>query len=202
MKLVFGLMVLFLSGFAINACSEPTVEAIPVAAKIEAWQANWVMNPSESAVTFTAIYTGESFEGHFGRFDAKIKFNPDDLEHSKVVARIDLASVDAGETERTEALPGKEWFYVKSFPEAVFESTQFTHLTGGEYEVQGNLTLRGTTKALTFPFTLHIENGKANMEGSLRLNRRDFNVGTGMWKSASDVSHEVNVHIKVSATQT
>ena len=199
MKLLVGLC---LGVFALTACSEQTVQAAPIAAQTETWQANWDVVAAESSVKFTAIYTGESFEGSFTSFNAKIKFDPKNLGQSKLLATIDLSSVEAGEIERTEALPGKEWFYAKNFPKAIFNSREFIHQGGDKYQVTGNFTLRGTTKELVLPFTLRIEDdGKAHMQGGFSLNRRDYNVGTGMWKSPSDVAHNVDVKVVITATK-
>lgn len=202
MKSLCGCAVLVFGAVSLTACAEEPVQPAPSVAPVDIWQANWQMIAPESSIKFSSIYTGDSFDGHFGSFETKIKFDPKDLSNSIIRATIDLASVDAGEIERTEALPGKEWFYVKSFPKAVFESNTFTHIDGDKYEVSGEFTLRGTTKQLSFPFTLHIEDGTAEMQGAFTLNRRDFNVGTGMWKSASDVAHEVDVKVVVKAKKT
>ena len=142
---------------------------------------------------------GDSFTGSFSGFETQIKFNVDDLPGSKIIAIIDMSSADAGDKDRNDALPGKEWFFVKSFPKATFESTGFTHLGGAKYEAAANLTMRGTEKQIIFPFTLNIENGHAAMKSTLTLNRRDYNIGTGMWKSEDDVAHNVSVNIKVEA---
>ncbi len=163
---------------------------------------NWQMVLADSSVKFTAEYDGEDFEGSFSRFETQIKFNADDLASSKVTATIGLASVEAGEVERTEALPGKDWFFVKSFPKAVFESREFIHIQGNKYQAKGTLTLRGVTKDITLPFTLRIENDMAHMQGSFSLNRRDYDVGRGMWKSDADVGHNIVVNIIVNARKT
>ncbi len=162
---------------------------------------NWQTKLADSSVKFTAVYDGENFEGSFARFDTQIKFNADDLAGSKVIATIDLSSVEAGEVERTEALPGKDWFFVKSFPKAIFESREFIHIQDETYQAKGSLTLRGVTKDIVLPFTLHIENATAHMEGSFSLSRRDYDVGRGMWKSDADVGHKVDIHIIVNASK-
>lgn len=199
MKSIIVVSLFVLSGMFINACAEQEVQARPVKQATEVIEADWQMIAPESSVKFTAKYSGENFEGHFSQFEAQIKFDPANLKTAHVRAEIDLSSVDAGEIERTEALPGKDWFFVKSFPKAIFESTSFTHQGGEEYRALGTLTLRGVTKEIILPFTLKIENNIAHMQGSLTLNRRDFDVGSGMWKSESDVGHQVKVTITVKA---
>lgn len=162
-------------------------------------QSNWAVDKSTSSIAFSGEQTGEKFTGSFANFDVQITFSPDDLAGAKIVAVIDLASVDAGDKDRNGALPGKEWFFVKKFPTAKFETTGFKHLGGNKYETTGQLTIRGAAKTVTLPFTLDINNGKAVMAGQLNLNRRDFNIGTGMWKDQDWVKHNVGVQVAINA---
>ncbi len=197
--------VLILLALALTACSEQVGQAQASAPvkniTMPSWQANWDVNKETSFIKFSSVYGGEAFDGFFADFTAHIKFDESDLANSKLIAIIDLISADAGEIERTDALPGKEWFYVKSFPKAKFESRKFSHIGGNKFEVQGDLTLRGITKPLTFPFTLHVIDSAAKMNADFTLNRRDYNVGTGMWKSESDVAHKVSVNIEINASK-
>jgi len=172
---------------------------IAVAQDIGETQTNWAVDKTASSIAFSGVQTGEKFTGSFADFDVQINFNPDDLANAKVVVTIDLASADAGDKDRNGALPGKEWFFVKKFPTAKFETTGFKHLGGNKYETTGQLTIRGAAKTVTLPFTLDINNGKAVMAGQLNLNRRDFNIGTGMWKDQDWVKHNVGVQVAINA---
>lgn len=111
-------------------------------------QSNWAVDKSTSSIAFSGEQTGEKFTGSFANFDVQITFSPDDLAGAKIVAVIDLASVDAGDKDRNGALPGKEWFFVKKFPKARFEATGFKHLGGNAYETTGQLTIRGVDKTI------------------------------------------------------
>ncbi|RZV43988.1 MAG: YceI family protein [Acidimicrobiales bacterium] len=144
---------------------------------------------------------GEEFEGRFKNFDASIKFDPEDLQNTNVVVTIDMASVDAGDAERNEALPGKEWFAVKPFPNAVFTSTSIKHTGGNSYEASGELTLKDISRAVDLPFELKIDGDTAEMSGSTLIDRTDFQVGTGMWKSEDWVAHKVKINVKITAAR-
>ena len=190
---------IFTGLLAMGACSDQGATAQPTAAPITQIQNNWTVDKTKSSLSFTAVQSGKSFTGSFDSFETQVKFNADDLAGSKVVAIIDMSSADAGDKDRNDALPGKEWFFVKSFPNAKFETTGFTHLGGDKYEAAANLTMRGTTKQIVLPFTLTIKNGHAVMDGALTLSRRDYNIGTGMWKSEDDVGHNVGLNIRIEA---
>lgn len=182
------------------ACADQGVQKAQAAAGDD-FSANWAMMDAKSTLSFTSDYDGEAFTGHFSKFTTQIKFDADDLAHAKVIATIDLSSVDANDAERTAALPGKDWFYVKSFPQAIFEAENFTHMGENTYQANGTLTLRGVSKPLVLDFTLDIDGGEADMKGTAHLNRRDFDIGRGMWKSDEYIPHIVDVKISLHATK-
>ncbi len=161
----------------------------------------WAVNKTKSRLLFSGNQGGEVFTGSFGEFDAVIDFNPDDLAKAKVDVIINMDSAEAGDAERTDALPGKDWFYVKKFPVAKFEAADFEHLGGDKYVVKGSLTIRDIRKKLDLPFTLKIENGNAVMDAKLTLNRTAYKIGTGMWASEAWVSHDIIVNIHLEAQQ-
>lgn len=160
----------------------------------------WVIDKTKSTLSFTGSQSGAAFSGVFESFAAQISFDPANLKDAKVVVTIDMNSADAGDGERTDALPGKEWFYTRKFPVAKYSSTAFTHLNGDKYIAEGQLTIKDITHFQTLVFTLKIENGQAVMDGGLTVNRKDFKIGTGMWASEEWVAHDVEVNVHLVAT--
>ncbi len=191
------------------ACSDASGQAnetpkpVPVAKSAAAPTigANWTVDKTKSSLSFSGSQSGEVFTGTFGSFDAVINFDPDNLGNANVVVTIDTNSADAGEAERTDALPGKEWFYVKKFPLAKFIAADFKHLGGDNYQASGNLTIRDITTKIVLPFTLKLDNTRAVMDAKLTLNRTAYKIGTGMWASADWVGHDIAVNIHVEADQ-
>ena len=162
---------------------------------------NWTLVPSESHIKFTATQTSDEFTGEFKDFDVTINFEFGKIDEAFVTAIIDMSSFEAGDSERNGALPTKDWFYVKQFPEAVFTSDAFSEIGEGNYEADGILTIRGVSKPLTLPFFLNIKEGDAVMTGSASLNRGDYKIGQGAWATDEWVSLDVKVDVKVTATR-
>lgn len=113
-----------------------------------------------------------------------------------------MSSFDAGSADRDGALPGKEWFYIKTFPKAQFASQDFISLGGDNYEARGELSLRGVSQPLTLPFTLTLDGDRAEMGGRVSINRNDFGVGQGVWSTDEWVSLNVDIDVKISARRT
>lgn len=161
--------------------------------------AGWAVRPAESTLGFTAKQQGAEFKGVFERWTADIAFDPDALATSKVTVRVETGSFNSKSADRDSEVPGKAWFDVKGFPEAVFEATTFEKTGEGSYVAKGTLTLKGVSKPVDLPFTLAIEGGVARMAGSASLNRTEFNVGSGSWKDPASVGHEVKIDVAVVA---
>lgn len=160
---------------------------------------NWSVVKKDSHIKFTASQQGESFTGQFVAYDVQIDFKEDAVENASVTASIDISSVSAGDKERDGALPGKEWFDVKRFPKAVFQSDDFSKTGSNTYEARGTLTMKDKSQPLTLPFTLDITGAKAEMTGQVTLDRTLWNVGTGAWSTDEWASTAVTVDIKISA---
>jgi len=193
---------------AISSCSQAapnTAESTPPAKIAEANPAkmehigNWVVVKTDSHVKFTASQQNTEFTGEFSTFDAVISFKEDAVEQASVTATIHLASVSAGDKERDGALPGKEWFDVKNFPKAVFQSDDFVKLDGNSYEARGTLMMKGKSQPLTLPFTLDIDDARAKMAGSVTIDRTLWEVGTGAWSTDEWASTKVVVDVKIVA---
>lgn len=160
---------------------------------------SYVVDYEKSAVGFVATQSGREFSGAFERFTADILFSADDLENSKVVAEIDMASVDAGSGDRNEALPGRAWFDLKTHPKAVFASETFKTAPDGRYVAQGVLTMKGVSKPVALLFSLTEEGGVTKMQGTTTLVRTDFDVGSGQWSAGDTIGLEVKVVVSLTA---
>jgi len=183
----------------VSACSPSGAQAqnVTAATGTSDIKSNWVVDNAASTEM-----SGDAFTGSFGNFTADIQFDADDLSDASILVSIDMTSADAQDDERNEALPGKEWFFVKKFPKAVFSSTTVKKTGDNQFEAVGELTIRDITKPLTLPFELIIENNLAKASAKTSLNRSDFGVGTGMWKSEDWVVHNVDVSVVIIATAT
>jgi len=176
--------------------SAPVVEKIQQDATIAG---NWNVIASESHVKFTATQQGSEFTGEFGEFDAVINFDPADIANSSVTAAIDIASISAGDKDRDGALPGKDWFFVKKFPKAIFSSSDFSKTGDDSYEAASSLSIKGISHPLTLPFTLTITEGVADMTGQVTLDRTLWDLGSGAWSTDEWVSTAVIIGVKIKA---
>jgi polyisoprenoid-binding protein YceI len=176
---------------------------VPVAAGVKpaaaAGAPKWVVDKAASKLTFRSAFSGMAFEGGFKRWDADIAFDPKNLAASKAVVTVDLTSVATGDQDRDEALPTDDWFSTGKFHNATFTTKVIKDLGGGKYQATGDLSLRGVTKPVLLNFTLAITGAQAKMTGTAAVDRSQFGVGQGQFKSAETVPFGVTVNVSIVA---
>lgn len=131
-------------------------------------------------------------DGKFGNVKATIQFDPLHLDSSNIDAFIDANSVNTDNDTRDGHLKGQKFFDAEKYPQITMKSTGFQK-KGSGFLGKFNLTIKGVTKPVDVPFTYAEANGKADFNGSFKINRRDFNVGG----NSMVLSDEVTVTIKV-----
>ena len=141
----------------------------------------WTIDPVHSEVSFVVRHMMVSkVRGRFDKFEGTIITAPDPLQ-SSVTATVDLSSVNTGEPNRDNHIKSADFFEVESHPEMTFRSTG-VRPDGDDFLLDGDLTIRGTTK----PVTLKLEvNGfgpdayggtRAGFSATGVINRHDFGV--------------------------
>jgi polyisoprenoid-binding protein YceI len=141
----------------------------------------WAIDPVHSEVSFVVRHMMVSkVRGRFDKFEGTITTAPNPLD-STVNATIDLSSVNTGEPNRDNHIRSADFFEVESHPTMTFHSTG-VRADGGDFLLDGDLTIRGTTK----PVTLKLEiNGfgpdayggtRAGFSATTEINRTEWGV--------------------------
>ncbi len=159
----------------------------------------WTVVPDESEIRFVGTQTGSMFEGTFKDFSVQVTYDAANPQNARVHASIDTGSAKTGDTQRDEALPGKDWFFASMFPTAIFETEGFKKTGPDNFTTNGSLEIKGVKQELALPFTLTIEGDRATMTSELSLNRQDYNVGAGPWAEGKWVGLDVKVMITIVA---
>lgn len=186
----------------VASASEVVVEPSQVAseAAVVAEATPWKLDKG-GRLGFTAEYSGEAIKGSFGRWDAKIVFDPEDLGGSSIRANIDLASVESGDSQRDDMLRSDSFFGVGSNPSAQYVSTSIRETGEGRYVANGTLTLHGQRKPVSLRFSLKIDGDTATVNGSATLQRLSFGVGEAEWSATDQLKDAVGVDFSFRATR-
>lgn len=186
MRLVIALLMMFSSAPAF-AAEQP----IPL----------FAIDLAKSALKFIVVVNGEAVTGVFDNYAADVTFDPERLEQSKIVVRVQTGSAKLPKADMLKDLLGEGWLGATSFPEAVFESADIQRIPGTpNYYAKGNLTLKGKTLPVGINFIVEYQRGDvAVVNGYATLQRNEFSVGDGDWAKDEKVKFAVRVEFRVHA---
>jgi polyisoprenoid-binding protein YceI len=110
---------------------------------------SYVLDPVHSYVSFTARHLMVTkIRGRFPVTAGKLVI-AEDPTRSVVEATIDVTAVESGDPKRDEHLRSADFFESDKYPTATFRSTKVEDHGDGEFTLQGELTLRDTTRPVT-----------------------------------------------------
>ena len=136
-----------------------------------------VIDKAHSQINFIADSRLISARGHFGTWDAKIALDAANLAASSVTITIDAKSIDTRVERRDEHLRSADFFDVATHPTITFVSTAVRPQAEGKLLIEGDLTIRGTTKRITVPAEMvFYEGGMGRFRGEFVLQRTAYGV--------------------------
>lgn len=152
---------------------------------------------AKSSIDFTSKQMGVAVDGNFKKFEANVSLDPEKIDSAKGWISIDLASINTGSKEGNDEVQGKNWFSVKTFPNARFELKSIKSSGNGHLSINGDLTIKGKTRPITTEATLKVNGNSAILDGKFIFKRLDFSIGEGQWGDVDVVANDVNIHYKL-----
>ena len=166
----------------------------------------WNLDPSHSEVTFKVKHMMiTNVSGNFTDFSVTTETDGDDFTKSEINFSAKTASVNTGSEQRDGHLRTAEFFDAEKFPELKFKATRYEKVSGDDYTLHGDLTIKDVTKNII----LNVEFGgiqkdpygniKAGFTVSGKINRKDFGL---TWNAALEaggvmVSDEVKINCEI-----
>lgn len=158
-------------------------------------QTKWVLDPMHSEVQFKVKHLVIStVSGFFKNFEGSLTSESDDFTNAEIEFSLDVNSIDTNQEHRDTHLKSAEFFDAEQFPHITFKSTSFTKKNDEEYELKGDLTIKGITK----PVTLEVEHGgsaadfygntKAGFDITGKINRKEFGL---TWEGVTEAGSVV-----------
>lgn len=130
--------------------------------------------------------TGEHF-GDIRLNEGSIEVNGNKIAGGSFVA--DMNSITCLDlTDKTynaklvNHLKSDDFFGVEKFPVSELEITSVTPKGGSDYEMKGNLTIKGITHEITFPATVNLNGASFTAEADITVDRSKYNVRYGSGK--------------------
>ena len=171
---------------------------------------SYTIDPAHSRIGFVARHAMVTkVRGAFNEFTGTATLDGAHPENSSATVTIKAASIDTRNGQRDQHLRSNDFLAMDEHPEITFVSTGARQTGTDEFELTGDLTVRGVTKQVTIPFSYEgsatdpFGNFRVGFEGSVTINRKDYGV---TWNAALEgggvlVSDKVTLEFEISAVR-
>ena len=167
----------------------------------------WNIDPAHSAAEFKVKHMMISnVKGTFGGLKGVLTLDETDPTRSSIHASVDVSTLNTCDAQRDGHLKSAEFFDVAKYPEMSFNSVVVKRTGASEYDVTGDLTLHGVTKAVTFategpgaPGKDPWGNIRIGLSAAAKIDRKDFGL---TWNSPLEtggvlVGEDVHITLEV-----
>lgn len=167
----------------------------------------WSVDPVHSEIGFSVKHMMISrAKGTFDQFDATLKVDVEDLTDAEIEVVIDVASINTSDENRDGHLRSADFFDVENYPNMTFVGKEVKKTGESEYDVTGDLTIKGTTKEVTVDVTYEGQskdpmsgNIVAGFSGQTTVNRKEFGL---TWNATLEtggvlVGEDVRINIEM-----
>lgn len=171
--------------------------------------AKWIVDASHTNIGFTVKHMMVSkVRGSFTGIEGTIDGDPEELTSANIEFKVDMATINTHNEDRDNHLRSADFFDVEAHPQMTFVSTDIQKVDDSEYNVTGDLTIKGVTKKATFEAEYE---GRATnpwgqevvgytVEG--KISRKEFDL---TWNQALEtggvlVGDDIKIAIEIEAT--
>ncbi|SEW49887.1 YceI family protein [Chitinophaga arvensicola] len=168
----------FTTPATVNKGEKPTKAA--TARKATVFQ----VDSKESKLNWTGKKVTGQHEGTINIADGKLDVDNNVLKggsfslDTRTIAVTDIKDA-GGNAKLLGHLKSEDFFSVEKFPSANFVTTSVVSKGGGNYDVTGNLTIKGITNPVTFPATVTVAGNKLTAKAAIKVDRTKYNIKYG-----------------------
>jgi polyisoprenoid-binding protein YceI len=174
---------LFISGAAIMMSFTVPASENPAkpAAHTKAAYAVYQVDNQQSKLTWTAKKVTGSHAGAIAVSAGQLDIDKNVLKggsftlDTRSITVTDITNADMN-GKLVGHLKSDDFFSVEKHPTATFVITSATAKGGGNYDVTGNLTIKGITNPVSFPATLTVAGGQATAKATVTVDRTKFDI--------------------------
>ncbi|HTJ66029.1 MAG TPA: YceI family protein [Actinospica sp.] len=152
---------------------------------------SFTLDPARSSVRFThkTMWGLVTVKGVFGAIRGGGAVSADGSGSGTLV--VESASLDTKNAKRDTHLRSKDFFDAEVYPEITFTAARINPGAHGTATVEGELTVRDTSRKLSFPVSVATGDGGAvSLTGEVQIDRAEYGMGwnqMGMLKGAATI---------------
>lgn len=169
----------------------------------------WKIDPMHTQVEFSAKHFGMmTVRGHFTDVSVTGAIDPTNPTATQIDVIIDVASLSTNNPQRDNDLRSSYFLELDKYPTITFHSTGVKGIGSDEFELTGDVTIKGVTKPVTLKVKRYGELNDPRMghrvaysaEGE--INRKDFGMEFDMLAdNRLVVGHEIKLYIELEVVE-
>ena len=156
---------------------------------------SFTLDPTRSTVRFRhkSVWGLVNVSGVFGTVRGGGTVAPDGTGSGTLV--IEAASLDTKHTKRDTHLRSKDFFETEVYPEITFDAVRIRPAADGTAQVEGELTVRGTSRKLTFPARYESRGADSvALRGEISVDRTRFGME---WNQLGMLKGEAKIELEL-----
>jgi polyisoprenoid-binding protein YceI len=167
---------------------------------------SWKLDPDHSEVAFQVKHMMISnVRGYLKDFSVEVTSDDENFSNAEIFFSGKMDSISTSNEKRDQHLRSEEFFDIENNPEITFRSAQYKQTEEGKYKLEGDLTIKGTTKKVILDVdfggiqTDPWGNEKAGFSVTGKINRKDFglNWNTALEKGGMLVGDDVKISCEI-----
>lgn len=172
--------ILFISGAAVLMSFNAPVSGTP-AFQQEAAPVAFKVDGSKSKIAWLAKKVTGSHNGFISITGGELQADGSTLKggsftvDTRTMTVEDIKNAD-GNARLLGHLKSDDFFSVEKHPSAAFAITSAKKKSGNEYDITGNLTIKGITQPITFPATVVVSGNQLNAKATITIDRTKFDI--------------------------
>jgi polyisoprenoid-binding protein YceI len=159
-------------------------------------QTKWKVKDDAVEVKFRIKNFGVWVEGSFGGMIADIAFDAATPQAGTIKASVETGTINTGIESRDKHLKSEDYFDAATYPKITMQSTSIEK-KGDQLQFTGKLTIKSTTKTLSFPFAFADLDGKGIFRAEFEIDRTAYGVGS----SGGPMGETVKITLSVPVTR-
>ena len=159
----------------------------------------FAITPVQSSIKFD-VKASVPISGTFDNWNATLTFASTDVTTGVLDVEIQAASVDTGSGLKDGKLKSSDFFDVANNPLISFKSTKISQTGPNTFELDGNFTIRGVTRAEQLTLTVSgVGTGTGTINGTLYFDRKDYGMNSGI--PFIRIANRVEVNVALQGTR-
>jgi polyisoprenoid-binding protein YceI len=159
----------------------------------------FAISTADSSIRFN-VKASVPIGGTFDQWNATLTFASTDVTTGVLDVEIQAASVDTGSGMKDRTLKGSDFFDVANNPLITFKTTKISQTGPNTFELDGNFTIRGVTRAEQLTLTVSgVGTGSGTINGTLYFDRKDYGMNSGI--PFIRIADRVEVNVSLQGTR-